>query len=271
MVFFVGAYPMSNTNSQTGSVHTEQSQLAVLRRANVLNREFCIYGTTEDPMFLAKDVAEWIEHSDTHKMLTTVDDDEKLTGTIFLSGQKRDCWFLTEAGLYEVLMQSRKAVAKAFKKQVKTILREIRQTGNYVPQPDKSTVALLSKVCKSLDALTLAILNQTAVQKQEAHTIPQIQYQPVYPVPVYDTSSVKKRTVRTVPDKSWYEERPSFTTRSSGHKGQKCFIIHSQTGEKMFFASLREAARFLGLRPYEINRTIANGFRFNNWTMYLED
>nr|WP_255451378.1 BRO family protein [Bacillus sp. JAS102] len=48
-------------------------------------------------------------HRDVSKMLKTVDEDEKkLNGTIFLSGQKRIMWFLTEDGLYEVLMQSRK-------------------------------------------------------------------------------------------------------------------------------------------------------------------
>lgn len=41
-------------------------------------------------------------------------------------------WFLTEDGLYEVLMQSRKPKAKEFKKEVKKILKSIRKTGGYV-------------------------------------------------------------------------------------------------------------------------------------------
>lgn len=49
-------------------------------------------------------------------MIQSVDEDEKLKGTLFLSGQKRQSWFLTEDGLYEVLMQSRKPIAKKFKK-----------------------------------------------------------------------------------------------------------------------------------------------------------
>lgn len=43
-------------------------------------------------------------------MLKTIDEDEKLVGTLFLSGQNREAWFLTEDGLYEVLMQSRKPI-----------------------------------------------------------------------------------------------------------------------------------------------------------------
>lgn len=41
-------------------------------------------------------------------------------------------WFLTEDGLYEVLMQSRKPIAKEFKKKVKEILKTIRQHGAYL-------------------------------------------------------------------------------------------------------------------------------------------
>lgn len=85
-------------------------------------------------MFLAKDVADWIEHSQTSKMLQSIDEDEKLTGTLFLSGQNREMWFLTEDGMYEVLMQSRKPIAKAFKKKVKEILKDIRKHGMYATE-----------------------------------------------------------------------------------------------------------------------------------------
>ena len=74
---------------------------------------------------------EWIDHSDTQKMISSIDEDEKLMRTLFLSGQNRQAWFLTEDGLYEVLMQSRKPIAKQFKKQVKEILKTIRKHGMY--------------------------------------------------------------------------------------------------------------------------------------------
>lgn len=105
----------------------------------ILDKSFSIYGTPENPLFLAKDVAEWIEYSKTSqgyynvsKMLTTVDEDEKCTITNRNSGGKKV--FLTEDGLYEVLMQSRKPIAKEFKKEVKKILKQIRLTGGTVIQ-----------------------------------------------------------------------------------------------------------------------------------------
>ena len=37
-----------------------------------------IYGTAEEPLFLARDIAEILEHSRASEMLKSVDDDEKL-------------------------------------------------------------------------------------------------------------------------------------------------------------------------------------------------
>lgn len=37
-------------------------------------------------------------------MMKRVNDDEKLIQTIFVSGQLRDLWFITEEGLYDLLM-----------------------------------------------------------------------------------------------------------------------------------------------------------------------
>lgn len=76
--------------------------LKVLDEREVLGKEFKMYGTIENPLFLAKSVAEWIEHTDLSRMVNLVDDDEKLKRTLYVSGQNRNMWFLTEDGLYEV-------------------------------------------------------------------------------------------------------------------------------------------------------------------------
>ncbi|MQW23732.1 MULTISPECIES: phage antirepressor KilAC domain-containing protein [unclassified Lactococcus] len=91
-----------------------------------------IYGTAENPLFLAKDIAEMIEIKNNRDMLNNIDDDEKLMSLVSTSGQNRNMWFLTEDGLYEVLMQSRKQQAKLFKKKVKEILKTIRKHGAYM-------------------------------------------------------------------------------------------------------------------------------------------
>ena len=97
-----------------------KNQVVVIKQAEVLGRDFKVYGTWENPLFLAKDVAEWIEYdkSSTHKMIASVDTEEKVRKIIPTLGGGQETWFLTEDGLYEVLMQSRKPIAKQFKKQV---------------------------------------------------------------------------------------------------------------------------------------------------------
>lgn len=101
-------------------------EIATISKQTILGKEFEIYGDFENPLFLAKDVAEIIEHSDTSKMVSKIDEDEKTVRTMFVSGQNRDCLFLTENGLYEVLMLSRKPIAKQFKKAIKEILHNLR-------------------------------------------------------------------------------------------------------------------------------------------------
>lgn len=135
-------------------------ELKIINQQEVLGKDFKIYGDYENPLFLAKDVAEWIDyaykdnrkiHRDASKMIAMVDDDEKVKATLNLGGEDYserskhggirenvEMWFLTEDGLYEVLMQSRKPIAKQFKKKVKEILKEIRKTGQYSIQKKDS-------------------------------------------------------------------------------------------------------------------------------------
>ncbi|MCC0658380.1 phage antirepressor KilAC domain-containing protein [Clostridioides sp. ES-S-0123-01] len=113
------------------------NNLQIIKAQELLGKEFRVYGTLENPLFLARDVAEWIDYSktsegyyNTSKMLMSIDEEEKVTITNSNSGGNK--LFLTEDGLYEVLMQSRKTIAKQFKKEVKKILKEIRKTGGYI-------------------------------------------------------------------------------------------------------------------------------------------
>ena len=96
------------------------NNLTIINEQEVLGKHFVVYGDFDNPLFLAKDVAEWIEYSKTSegyynvsRMVNTVDESEKITITNNNSGGK--VTFLTEDGLYEVLMQSRKPIAKEFK------------------------------------------------------------------------------------------------------------------------------------------------------------
>ena len=107
-------------------------EIKVIDEREVLGKHFRVYGDIENPLFLAKDVAEWIEHSNPRMMLQKIDEDEKVVNNVYTLGGNQEAWFLNEDGLYEVLMQSRKPIAKQFKKEVKKILKQIRLTGGVV-------------------------------------------------------------------------------------------------------------------------------------------
>lgn len=108
-----------------------ENNLQIIDERKLLGKDFKIYGDIENPLFLAKDVANWIEHSNPRVMLNTVDETEKVVNNVYTLGGSQESWFLTEDGLYEVLMQSRKPIAKQFKKEVKKILKSIRMNGMY--------------------------------------------------------------------------------------------------------------------------------------------
>lgn len=103
-----------------------ENELKIIDERELLGKQFKIYGDLENPLFLAKDVAEWIDYdiSNVSKMVNSVDEDEKLIARI----NNTSATFLTEDGLYEVLMLSRKPIAKQFKKEVKKILKLIRKS-----------------------------------------------------------------------------------------------------------------------------------------------
>lgn len=107
------------------------NELKIIDEREVLGKQLRIYGDFENPLFKADEVAKWIEHSNVSKMLESVDDNEKIKLEVGTLTNGYSAWFLTEDGLYEVLMQSRKPIAKKFKKKVKEILKDVRKYGMY--------------------------------------------------------------------------------------------------------------------------------------------
>lgn len=100
-----------------------------------------MYGTPQEPLFKAQDVAAMLSLTNVSDMMKRVDEDEATK--LNLGGQIGETWMLTENGLYEVLMQSRKPIAKQFKKGVKAILKEIRTNGGYIAASQDDTPELI--------------------------------------------------------------------------------------------------------------------------------
>lgn len=132
------SYNIDNRPAQTQNEPTRRPQLTeLLQTTQLCGVSLSVYGTPAEPLFLAKEVAEAIDHQQVARMVEMVDEDEKLMCLISTSGQRREMWLLTEQGLYEVLMQSRKPVARQFKAGVKALLKALR-TGEQPATPAPS-------------------------------------------------------------------------------------------------------------------------------------
>ena len=141
--------------------------MKLIEQREVLGKDFKIYGDYENPLFKADEVAKWIEHSNVSVMLNNIDEDEKKLIQLGTLNNTYSAWVLTEDGLYEVLMQSRKPIAKSFKKQVKQILKEIRKHGMYTtPKTIDEIIANPESAIKLLTTLKVEREKSSLLEKR---------------------------------------------------------------------------------------------------------
>lgn len=89
-----------------------------------------VVGTPEDPRFVASDVLDILGLDRTG--LRRLDDDEMGVDSIHTPGGVQNLRTVNESGLFSLILGSRKAEAKSFKKWVTaTVLPQIRKTGSY--------------------------------------------------------------------------------------------------------------------------------------------
>jgi prophage antirepressor-like protein len=85
----------------------------------------------DKPLFRASEVAEIVGIRKVANSLISFDADEKVSHSTGTLGGTQDALFLTEMGVYRLLMRSTKPLAKPFQKWVCQVLSSIRQTGEY--------------------------------------------------------------------------------------------------------------------------------------------
>lgn len=84
----------------------------------------------DEPMFCLADVCKALELSNSRVVSTRLDDDERRKLELPRQGET---WFITESGLYAVILRSDKPNAKKFRKWVTSeVLPSIRKNGGYI-------------------------------------------------------------------------------------------------------------------------------------------
>ena len=154
----------------------------VLKQTELLGQQFAVYGTPQEPLFKAQEVASMLSLKNVSDMIQRVDEEERSKLNL---GRQGETWMLTENGLYEVLMQSRKPIAKSFKKGVKSILKEIRTNGGYIAtQPEDTPELIMARALmvaqstieknqRKLQAAQAVITHQSEQLKEQA---PKVEY-----------------------------------------------------------------------------------------------
>ena len=126
-----------------------------------------------ETFFVGKDVAEALGYSDPQKAIRMhVDDDDKLTGQIVVSGQNRKAIVINESGLYALILSSKLPQAKTFKRWVTSeVLPAIRKTGRYeLTSTELKQLAGKAEYCDEV-LESISCLTTTQIAKELSMTV----------------------------------------------------------------------------------------------------
>lgn len=96
---------------------------------NFDDHKLSVYQSLDEPLFRAADICKMIGYSEgnTSKLLKLCEQDEKLVLPLVVAGQTRQVSFVTEMGLYNILAQSRKLIARKWRRVVHAQLVQMRK------------------------------------------------------------------------------------------------------------------------------------------------
>ncbi len=115
--------------------------------------------------FVGKDVAEALGYSNTPKAIRDhVDSEDKLTERFVLSGQNRDVIVINESGLYSLVLSSKLASAKRFKRWITSeVLPSLRKYGMYA---DTETLAKMACSPENVIRICMQLLDEQQKNKE---------------------------------------------------------------------------------------------------------
>lgn len=120
---------MSNKNESRAQASGGQAKVFTF---NASNQNIRVQMKDGEPWFVAKDVCDALEIENNRNATARLDDDEKGVSIVRTSSGDQQMTIVNESGLYNLIFQSRKPEAKAFRKWVTSeVLPTLRKTGRY--------------------------------------------------------------------------------------------------------------------------------------------
>ncbi|MCV7565109.1 phage antirepressor [Micrococcus luteus] len=122
-----------------------------------------------EPHFVANDICAVLDLTDPRKSVNLLDEDERNTVPVTDSlGREQMTFVVTEAGMYSLVLRSRKPEAKAFKRWIThEVLPAIRKTGTY-----SATPALPQDYASALRELAASVEAKAAAEAKVAELQP---------------------------------------------------------------------------------------------------
>lgn len=126
-----------------------------------------------EPWFVAKDVCECLDIGNSRDAVAALDEDEKGVDSIDTPGGAQEMSIISEAGLYSLILRSRKPEAKAFKRWIThEVLPAIRKTGGYgqwnLPRVPKSFPDALRMIADIEEEKQLALEQRDYYKRTKA-------------------------------------------------------------------------------------------------------
>ncbi|MDW8515082.1 BRO family protein [Priestia flexa] len=119
----------------------------------------------EEVWFVAKDVCEVLEIKNVTQAMNRLDEDER---SMFNIGRQGETNIVSEAGLYSLILGSKKPEAKSFKRWVThDVLPSIRKTGGYVANENMFVESYFSTLDDTQKVMLKAMLENTRKLKEE--------------------------------------------------------------------------------------------------------
>ena len=105
-------------------------EVKVVGEVRFKSRVLKVYGDLDAPLFKAADVADLVEYGEGNvwNLVRLCEEDEHLLLPLIVAGQRRQVTFITETGLYNILSQSRKPLARAWRRVVHEELIALRRS-----------------------------------------------------------------------------------------------------------------------------------------------
>ena len=105
-------------------------EMEIVGQVKFKNRILNVYGSLDEPLFKATDVADLVEYGEGNvwNLVRLCEEDEHMLLPLVVAGQRRKVTFITETGLYNVLSQSRKPLARAWRRVVHEELIALRRS-----------------------------------------------------------------------------------------------------------------------------------------------